>query len=181
LKRERMRIVGIEACDKVERSIIAEIDEIARQDRDTGGIGDEAWTMRLKNALCKLGKPRGYWVGASHCGEQWKDGGEWLFDLIWIRYENDVLLSVPLAVESEWGTPNQKTDPIDDDFQKLVVARAERRLMLFQARGEPEARDQINKLLKHTQSGIAQAEDRFLFGCWLGSERRLLWDLHVVG
>ena len=63
---------------------------------------DAKWTREIKNRLCKVGKKRKYWVYASRCDEA--DDGEWLYDLTWLDYQEDNLIDVKLALESEWGT-----------------------------------------------------------------------------
>lgn len=55
--------------------------------------------------------------------------GEWLFDFTCLEYDDKgYLTGVPLVAECEW---NDSKDYIDDDFQKLLLARADVRLMIF--------------------------------------------------
>jgi len=55
----------------------------------------------------------------------------WLYDLYWYEItdgESGYLIRIPLVVEWEWSP-----DPeLDGDFQKLVQARAEHRVWIFQ-------------------------------------------------
>ena len=66
---------------------------------------------------------------------------------------------MPLALESEWGDQ----EAVDRDFQKLVLARADHRVMIFEAPGADIDRhferfaEQI-RTCRYTQSG-----DRYLF------------------
>tara|TARA_R110002110_G_scaffold85816_4_gene223699 strand:- start:32918 stop:33385 length:468 start_codon:yes stop_codon:yes gene_type:complete len=93
-------------------------------------VGNKEWTAVIKSELCRVGggNPFGYRVAAS--GVTKKDYGEWLYDVVWLDYaEGDTrqLLSVPFVAESEWGNDGD----INDDFEKLLVARADVRLMIF--------------------------------------------------
>ena len=96
------------------------------------------WTERVMTELCAWGLRNQYWVGAA--GRQKREdmrklqlkyggtiGDEWLYDLTCIKYNHGWLKRVPLVVECEWGT----TDQINDDFEKLLLARADVRLMIF--------------------------------------------------
>lgn len=57
-------------------------------------------------------------------------GGEWLWDMAWLRRAaNGDLSEVVLACEGEWATQKVK---IDEDFQKLLAAKASIRLMIFE-------------------------------------------------
>ena len=82
------------------------------------------WTRRVLNTLTQLGTARGYtpYPNPRLCE------GEWLYDVIWVRMnEQNRVISVPLVAEIEWGKPGD----VWDDFQKLLVARAGVRIMIF--------------------------------------------------
>lgn len=59
-------------------------------------------------------------------------GGEWLYDLTWLKYCADrsdrLLVDVHLVAEIEW---DNRDSHIQDDFEKLLLARASVRLMVF--------------------------------------------------
>lgn len=86
------------------------------------GFGRRAWTSRIIDGL-------------SHLAKQFSFNAEWwLYDLSWSQMTRNesgsgYLVRLPLVVECEW-TPSAE---IDGDFQKLVQARAEHRLWIFQA------------------------------------------------
>jgi len=70
-----------------------------------------------------------HWIG--YCGAKQRGeardriGGEWLYDLSWLVYQDERTHSVvrfPLALESEWGT---STPHLHEDFLKLLTCRAE--------------------------------------------------------
>ena len=61
------------------------------------------------------------------------DGGEWLFDVACLHYNvagGGYLRWAPLIAESEWGTMQE----VCDDFEKLLVARAGVRVLVFDLR-----------------------------------------------
>jgi len=92
------------------------------------------WTKEIKERLCELGHKLGYKVCASNYND--KDWGEWLFDLVWLLSDkNGYLTSVPLVMECEW---DYRSTNIEDDFQKLILARAHHRIMIFQQKTKDE-------------------------------------------
>ncbi len=106
----------------------AMLNEIARQAVLAENRGERwstrEWTRRVINALIQLGTGRGYtpYPNPQLCE------GEWLYDVIWVRMnEQNRVISVPLVAEIEWGNPGD----VWDDFQKLLVARAGVRVMIF--------------------------------------------------
>lgn len=90
------------------------------------------WTDQVLTALCAWGLKRGFWVGASGMKElERKYPGrvrsEFLYDLTCVKRDGDWLKRVSLVAESEWGDPQC----IEYDFQKLLLARADVRLLVF--------------------------------------------------
>ncbi len=97
---------------------------------------DHFWTNTIKEELCNAGHGLRFYTCAtvdSRCA----DYGEWLYDLCWLDYgsggfstdsEKRQLQSVALAMESEW-----KAGDCDllDDFEKLLQATAQLKLMIF--------------------------------------------------
>lgn len=108
--------------------------------------GNTAWTAGLLDSVADLTNPsnvananRALFAGLSvyangiiqgDNGERKRGdrGGEWLFDLCMLEWnEHGYLARMPLALECEWGND----DAILDDFQKLIVCRADLRVMIF--------------------------------------------------
>ena len=87
------------------------------------------WTKAVPTPLCSMGRQNKYYVYASSnfVDKQNKDGGEWLYDVTWCKYENKLLKLVPVVAECEWGDLPQ----IRDDFEKLILARAAVRVFVF--------------------------------------------------
>ena len=105
--------------------------ELVQRQSDWRDAGDREWTRAVKTALCTRGNELGHFTCASSvdCSA---DNAEWLYDVVWLAYEpdkdiKDHLGSVPLVAESEWGTD----DEIDHDFEKLLLALADLRVMIF--------------------------------------------------
>ena len=114
-------------------------------------------TIQIKDSLRDLGKQKGYLI----CGHE-RENPEWLFDVVWLKYNkaNELINSI-LVVESEL---NENDIEIDWDFQKLLLARAEHRVMIFQKKSMNDIHlkmdnfeEQIRKF-NGTRSG-----DRYLF------------------
>jgi hypothetical protein len=97
------------------------------------------------------------------------DAGEWLYDQVWMRYDrNDYMKSVPLVLESELGT--NKVDRLND-FCKLIIARADHRVMVFGASESARAQDIIDKFIEEVEhSGISSVGDRYVFAALLESD-----------
>ncbi len=107
---------------------------------------DSWWTKEILVTVGALGKRHGYYT----CGPGGNQQG-WLYDYVWIDGER-----VPLVLESGWGGPSQ----IDDDFQKLRIARAEHRVMIFQGKNIDQKFDNLAEQVR--AFAYTQAGDRYL-------------------
>ena len=101
------------------------LNEITQQATETGREWTtREWTRRVKDAFIQLGIARGY----TPCPNPQLEWGEFLYDVIWLRTdEENRVIGVPLVAEIEWGNRGD----VWDDFQKLLVARAGVRVMIF--------------------------------------------------
>jgi len=139
-----------------------------------GKWSDAEWTKNLKNALATLGQNHGFRAYASSA--ELANQGEWLFDLTWADEPAGFLRSIPLALEMEWNPGG-----VDDDFQKLVVARAQHRAMLFSFPPGSSRRLFIDKLLKNVQTfTLSSHGDRYLLGGWVEELDHFEWYLFVT-
>ena len=119
------------------------------------------WTRRVINALIQLGIAEGH----APCPNPEYSWGEWLYDVIWLQVDEDNIdrvLSVPLVAEVEWG--NQ--DEIWSDFQKLLVARANVRVMIFN-----DYPGLLEGLRAHVVR-VARNGDRYLLARYITAEKR---------
>jgi hypothetical protein len=83
------------------------------------------WTLAIKKAMGDLGRKSGLKVSAS--GYPFADQGEFLYDMVWYELdEAGFVISQPMVMECEWKIC--PTTVVDDDFQKLVQARADVRV-----------------------------------------------------
>ena len=126
------------------------------------------WTKAIKTKLCKIGRSPEFRckVGA-HAREVAKcnrDYGEWLYDVTWLEYDSDdCVTDTHLVAECEWG---DGTD-VDEDFQKLLLARATVRLMIFDGNYEPRS----PKIADHLACQVrrftrSRDEDAWLLAAW---------------
>ena len=121
------------------------------------------WTSGVKDKLIELGHELGYLVATSKKKGK-ADWGEWLYDLIW--YENHDsgtmrLKNMPLACEIEW---DYSFGEIQHDFEKLLVARTQHRLMILQADNHAEIIKTFNALdIIVDGFELKQSGDRYLY------------------
>ena len=105
------------------------------------GMSDRVWTHNIKSELCSAGQALGYDVCTS--GVTQANSGEWLFDQVWLDWIPDPrqLKRIGLVVECEWELT---CEAIFYDFEKLLVARADVRLMIFQAKNAERVEQLFN-------------------------------------
>ncbi|MBT3799662.1 MAG: hypothetical protein HOG05_00780 [Bacteroidetes bacterium] len=123
------------------------------------GLSDRQWTTEMKEIIGDLGVSNGFEVCAT--GFPDKFSTEWLFDITWYRNDsNGNLVETPLIVESEW---NSKIEEIKYDFEKLLVARADYKVMIFQGSTTniPNIISQLKQEVNVFKATIPQ--DRYLF------------------
>ena len=125
------------------------------------------WTQAIKTELCRIGRREFRCKVGAHSREVAKcdrDYGEWLYDVTWLEYDGDGCVTVAhLIAECEWGG---RTD-VDEDFQKLLLARATMRLMIFDGNYEPGSL----KIADHLACQVRRFnhscdEDAWLLAAW---------------
>ena len=125
-------------------------------------------TREVKSALCRACRNFDADLGISANGvaSGLADAREWLYDVSAQYYDDDdgeYLNRSALAAECEWSGERS----IRYDFQKLLIARADLRLMVFDGTKSPGYRDIFLKLARyicrctHTEVG-----DAWLFAAW---------------
>ena len=137
------------------------------------GEGPEVWNKEVKTKLCEIGRGRfGYSVYArrNEVDEAYRDNGEWLYDVTWLEYEKNArgelvnLVDAPLVAECEWGNKGD----IEDDFEKLLLARTGVRLMIFDHNwagvGSKEIVEQLARMVREFNG--SRAEDAWLLADW---------------
>lgn len=113
----------------------------------------------IKSALTTEGQRLGFQVLPAN------GRGEWLYDLVWRRLDaNRNLIGTPLAVEIEvsdnslWG--------IRYDFNKLLQAQADHKLMVFQVKTEAEVNATFDRLEESIEVYPHSAHCRYLLCGW---------------
>jgi|ERR1051326_4034453 hypothetical protein len=141
------------------------------------------WTRRIKEIVAGLAKQeKNEEIFAAHSHKMFSDHGEWLFDITWWSESNEGsiyrLNNLPLVVECEW---KDNISDIQYDFEKLVIARADHRLMIFQGASTDFIKQSIKHLnsviygYKHTLKG-----DRYMFAGVNYNNGEFIFDLTVV-
>ena len=111
--------------------------------KSVGGAKNRHWTRKVKKVIGRIGRENGFTVSAS--GFKGKCDPEWLYDLVWYRNNtNERLEALPLILECEWI---ESKDSIRWDFERLLIANAPLKVMVFQCRGERKMED-LFKMLK---------------------------------
>lgn len=124
---------------------------------------NENWTRAIKSNLAKLGRERQFWVYAS--GADNTHGGEWLYDLCWLKYAEEYFINVELALECEWLSGGEH---VFDDFLKLCQCRATLRVMIYAAWTFEHSRPLTDRLKNQIRCCDSSVDgDRYLLSCWI--------------
>lgn len=159
--------------DQIECQVLESL-RIVAVDWSKSYPSDEECTRAVKDAIGIVGEKLGYRIYASRC--RFEANGEWLFDMTWLDLRGEDLVGVPLALESEWS-PRE----IWDDFEKLLVARADHRVFVYWQPSLSRARTLAEELLEAARSfRSSRPGDRYLFACWVDEVERFEVRLSVL-
>ena len=140
------------------KEVCAALDGMLEETADAGPDALESrpwWTNHVLTTLCTWGLAKGFSVGASgmqdnerlaavaqqHGGEI---GGEWLYNFTCLKYTpGEWLKRIPLVAECEWNIQEKNQDEVNKDFEKLLLARADVRLMVFNGNPYRDGRESI--------------------------------------
>ena len=153
--------------------------EILQLDPAQRPVQGGPWTKEILTTLCKLGKKLNYKPWASgrapnRVPDEYGNGCEKLYDASWWKLDAfDRLISVPMVAESEWG----KLEKIEEDFQKLLLTRAEVRVMVYYAKGLQRAKRAWNQIYRDRLCELVGAfngkqRDTYLLVAFLNDEER---------
>lgn len=119
------------------------------------------WTRAIKTMLCELGQKFGYQVRASGIDSGYR---EWLYDVTWLEYSRyDRLIDAHLVAECEWGD----FASVKHDFEKLLLARASIRLMIYGHFKDSGAEGIAARLTEYIRGFKGfHAEDAWLLAAW---------------
>jgi hypothetical protein len=117
------------------------------------------WTRKVISRLARVGKQLKY----STCGHDCDDA-ERMCDLLWLDYDrNKKLRGAVLALECEWG----KAHHIAYEFSKLLLTRADLRVLIFDGDNVKNAQEIINELRDEVgRFQQSAAGDKYLFAYW---------------
>jgi hypothetical protein len=151
--------------DIIEKKVMVGLNQVSRASIEEGWANDDSkWTQKIKEKLWTLGLNLGFEICSHNIGGIELIHGEWLYDMTWLEYDRrgkeGYLIDIPLVMESEWG----KRDKVIDDFEKLLLARAKNKIMIFQMKNS----DEINKMFDEFKKIIllfkrSDSLDRYLF------------------
>lgn len=115
------------------------------------------WTQKVIEIVGRLGLDLKYKVCAAGDNDF---ESEWLFDIVWYKNNNLGLIETPLIMECEW---HSSWEQIKYDFEKLLVARADIRVMMFEGWKENirKHRDKFIEIINSYK--YSQIGDRYLF------------------
>ncbi len=140
--------------------------------------GEDVTGETVKTALCLACRdfnPALYRY-ATNVDEGAAEGNEWLYDVTGLEYDSDeFLVRVALAAECEWGAQDQ----IYYDFEKLLLARADLRVMVFDGYRQPGYNEIFQVFAQYigrcAHTGVG---DAWLFGAWT-EEQFVYRQLHA--
>ena len=164
----------LQSYDEVETEIVAALNKMVSS-ADWRSWSTGRWTREIKDQIGPIGEKRKWSVWAEKC--RYSGNGEWLFDMTWLHYSKDNrLLEVPLVLESEWAPGD-----INDDFQKMLLARAHHRVMIFDRKTRDEAMEIVHDLVAQVEAFRGtQSNDRYLFAFWCSMSGKFDCHLHIA-
>jgi len=153
--------------------------ELIQMVNEQGWTKDSQWTDGIQRRLAEIGHGYGFLVFANQkrCPEA--DGTEWLYDHHWrIATESYPLVRIPLVMEIEWGFgATTILEKIIEDFLKLLQARADLRVMVFQCNDVVSVTNMLIAMIENFEG--SQQGDRWLFAGWGWDTNKMhckLWD-----
>ncbi len=150
--------------DEIEKEITRIFEEIMNEyfpKRRENGKSDVEKTTRIwitdeiKKRIKKLGEKSDYDTPEK----------EFLYDLSWCKYENDILDEMILALESELSS--RSTDGLREDFNKLLVVNVKYRVFICFEYNKLQFPESVNKLIDDLQESFDKCKN-------LNNESRLL-------
>jgi len=120
---------------------------------------DKVWTRRIKEELDQAGqtlRPTPYITCTN-----------FLYDVTWMTLnQSNRITDIGMVLECEWGMDRKGMFRVMYDFDKLLFARADTRVMVFQAHSAVCAQTltEMQSLIR----GFSKTKpgDRYLFACW---------------
>ena len=146
------------------------------------GDNNRDWSKAIYQSLSKIHLQNSK-IACSLLDYDTKDCTEWLFD--YVEYEEDEfsnLKNIILVAECEWNFFRKENyfSDLKFDFEKLLVAKSDYRLFVF----ESDTREYVIEIIEKLKLGIQafdkiQKGDRFLFSGWIKS-KEFYFDLYIA-
>jgi hypothetical protein len=127
--------------------------------------GNTAWTQAIMNSLTALGDAYGFYVYGPKRNKIDNTITACLYDMLWytpkaldyLPGSNIIFDKIHLALECEW---KRHIGEIMYDFQKLVQARADHRVIIFES---DETEKMIERMIQYAKSSpLSVKGDRYL-------------------
>jgi hypothetical protein len=151
-------------------------------------VGSKIWTKSLLSALVSCGNDSyytccsNYKKGFEGMGE-YPNAPEWLYDLCWIdlisepnKWDFLKFKKIKLILESEWGNKGD----INDDYLKLIPAKAENKVMIFQENTIQRVKDKINELEAAAKNLRGIEDEHYLLACYQYETRNFVFHQFIV-
>ena len=153
------------------REIENALDKASASLAKNGIYNTPIWTREMLSAITKVGNRLGYYTCATRSSaKEASYGSEWMFDVCWLHYEGESLRNIALAAECEWWAA--KPIEHENDFSKLVVAKADLRLLICEVQNEKK-REELMEWLKWYASGFKPTKGgAYLISCWVIDEQK---------
>ena len=151
--------------DKIQTAL-KDFEAYAVKNLDCSANGSSTpFTEGIMTRLCDIGQDAGYYVYVKSISQA--DGGEWLYDMTWLVYDRKRLTDIGLALECEWDY----FPGVLDDFQKLLLVRADLRCLIFWSKTLQSTRENIRMLIDEVV-GCRKSEhgDDYLFCVWVDEQ-----------
>jgi hypothetical protein len=141
------------------------------------------WTAAVNSLLKKVAQE--LHAGCQIACKRTGDCSEWLYDFVCYTENDFGLEDVLFVAESQWMNHWHKDQNYKDilfDFEKLILARCQIRIMIFEANNETEIREYIGWLTKVVSlSKLTQTSDRYMFVGWNIEKEDFSTDLYIHG
>jgi hypothetical protein len=159
---------------------------IARKKEQAKAKGDESkwkkeiWKSPKKNEDIKLRfEKEGDNLGYNSRPSYSKKRGEWLYDFVWREFDgNGNLLGIKLAMEIEVSDMTEKG--IRYDFNKLLQADSDYKILVFQMKTEDEVNKALSNFEKIAKDYKSKLESDFLLCGWVTSLNSFIFkNFHI--
>jgi hypothetical protein len=129
-------------------------------------INEQVWTKVIVERLSALGQ-RLRFNADGH-------GRGWMYDVLWRNLNTSgdwwITKSVPLVLCCDFWVSGYSNHPSFEPLDKLMVARAEHRVLICQHRYSGNVFDRFASYIR--QCEITKKRDRYLFLCYVPTDKR---------